>query len=434
MSVDIHVEEGVMPKGSRIESVVARQVYTWRNHPGIETTITTANDATGVAMVLAGLSVGDYEVKFAYDGGARYEGLGVQRAVDTVNNLIAPVLKGMDATRQVEIDRVMLELDGTPDRTHLGGNTIASVSASVLKAGAASLGIPLYEHIGGVNACVLPVPGAGLMNGAKRYGGGERAGDKPSYSMMCYGFDTFAEASYAAFDLEENFRRTLGKRLNLDPDFVRFIPAGLIKHDRELWDIMTEVIVSRGYEGKVGLQVDVAGGTYFDNEKGVFVGLFSAEDKTYEELIELYRWMVKEYPFVILEDPLDEDDFEGHARLTRELPIQIVGDDLFTTNSDRVRRGIDMGAANTVLLKVNQVGTITEAFEMTRLAHRNGYGVMPCGSRGEGADIADYAVGLITGQLREGGTGDTGNRLLRIEEELGGRAQFAGKSGLRVKW
>jgi enolase len=434
MSVDIHVEEGVMPKGSRIESVVARQVYTWRNHPGIETTITTANDATGVAMVLAGLSVGDYEVKFAYDGGARYEGLGVQRAVDTVNNLIAPVLKGMDATRQVEIDRVMLELDGTPDRTHLGGNTIASVSASVLKAGAASLGIPLYEHIGGVNACVLPVPGAGLMNGAKRYGGGERAGDKPSYSMMCYGFDTFAEASYAAFDLEKSFRRTLGKRLNLDPDFVRFIPAGLIKHDRELWDIMTEVIVSRGYEGKVGLQVDVAGGTYFDNEKGVFVGLFSAEDKTYEELIELYRWMVKEYPFVILEDPLDEDDFEGHARLTRELPIQIVGDDLFTTNSDRVRRGIDMGAANTVLLKVNQVGTITEAFEMTRLAHRNGYGVMPCGSRGEGADIADYAVGLITGQLREGGTGDTGNRLLRIEEELGGRAQFAGKSGLRVKW
>ncbi len=423
-----------MPRGSKIESVHARQVYTWRGHPGIETTVTTVNEASGVAVVLAGLSVGDYEVKFAYDGGARYGGLGVQRAVDAVNDVIGPVLHGMDATRQIEIDRVMLELDGTADRSRLGGNTIASVSAAVLKAGAASLGIPLYEHIGGVNACVLPVPGAGLMNGAKRYGGGERAGDKPSYSMMCYGFDTFAEASYAAWDLERTFRRTLGNRLNLDPDFVRFIPAGLIKHDRELWDIMTEVIVSRGYEGKVGLQVDVAGGTYYDNEKGVFVGLFSAEDKTYEELIELYKWMVKEYPFVILEDPLDEDDFEGHARLTRELPIEIVGDDLFTTNSERVRRGIEIGAANAVLLKVNQVGTITEAFEMTRLAHRNGYGVMPCGSRGEGADIADYAVGLITGHLREGATGDTGNRLLRIEEELGSRAQFAGRSGLRVKW
>ncbi|MFO7697385.1 MAG: enolase C-terminal domain-like protein [Anaerolineae bacterium] len=423
-----------MPKGSRIESVVARQVYTWRNHPGIETTITTVNDAEGTAVVTAGLSVGDYEVKFAYDGGARFEGLGVQRAVDSVNNLIGPVLRGMDATRQIEIDRVMLELDGTPDRSHLGGNTIASVSAAVLKAGAASLGIPLYEHIGGVNACVLPVPGAGLMNGARRYGGGERAGDKPSYSMMCYGFDSFAEASYAAWDLEKHFKRALGKQLDLDPEFVRFIPAGLIKHDRELWDIMTDVIVSRGYEGKVGLQVDVAAGTYFDNAKGVFVGLFSAEDKTYEDLFELYHWMVKEYPFVILEDPLDEDDFEGHARLTRELPIEIVGDDLFTTNPERVQRGIDIGAANAVLLKVNQVGTISEAFEMTRLAHRNGYGVMPCGSRGEGADIADYAVGLITGHLREGGSGETANRLLRIEAELGSRAQFAGKSGLRVKW
>ena len=421
-----------MPKGSRIESVVARQVFTWRSHPGIETTVTTVNDATGVAGVTAGLSVGDYEVKFAYDGGTRWEGLGVQRAVDNVNNIIAPALKGMDATGQVEIDRVMLDLDGTDDRSRLGGNALASVSAAVLKAGANSLGIPLYEHIGGVNACVLPVPGAGLMNGARRYGGGERAGDKPSYSMMCYGFDTFAEASYAAWEVEKNFKRTLGNRLGLDPEFVRFIPAGLVKHDRELWDIMTEVIVSKGYEGKIGLQVDIAAGTYYDNDKGVFVGLFSAEDKTMDDLFELYQWMVKEYPFVIFEDPLDEDDFEGHARLTKLLPIEIVGDDLFTTNPERVRKGIEMGAANAVLLKVNQVGTITEAFEMTRLAHRYGYGVMPCGSRGEGADIADYAVGLITGHLREGGTGDTANRLLQIEAELGSRAQFAGKSGLRL--
>ncbi|HHX43040.1 MAG TPA: phosphopyruvate hydratase [Chloroflexi bacterium] len=422
-----------MPKGSRIESIVARQVFTWRSHPGIETTVTTVNGATGVATVHAGLSVGDYEVKFAYDGGTRWDGMGVQCAVDHVHNIIAPALKGMDATHQAEIDHALLELDGTPDRSRLGGNTIASVSAAVLKAAANSLEIPLYAHIGGVNACVLPVPGAGLMNGARRYGGGERAGDKPSYSMMCYGFDTFSEASYAAWDLEKQFKRTLGKRLGLDPEFVRFIPAGLIQHDRELWDIMTEVIVARGYEGKVGLQVDVAAGTYFDNEKGVFVGLFSAEDKTIEELVELYKWMVKEYPFVILEDPLDEDDFEGHARLTRELPIEIVGDDLFTTNPERVRKGIEMGAANAVLLKVNQVGTISEAFEMTRLAHRHGYGVMPCGSRGEGADIADYAVGLITGHLREGGTGDTANRLLQIEAELGSRAQFAGQDGLRLR-
>ncbi|MGI5916644.1 MAG: phosphopyruvate hydratase [Anaerolineae bacterium] len=422
-----------MPKGSRIESIVARQVFTGRGHPGIETRVTTVNDAVGVATVTAGLSVGDYEVEFAYDGGPRWEGKGVQRAVDNVNNLIAPALIGMDTTCQIEIDRTMLELDGTPGRTRLGGNAIASVSAAVLKAGANSLGIPLYQHIGGVNACVLPVPGAGLMNGSRRYGGGERAGDKPSYSFMCYGFDTFADASYAAWELERAFKRTLATRFGLDPYSVRFIPAGCVQHDRELWDIMTETIVSKGYEGRVGIQVDIAAGTYYDNEKGVFVGLFSAEDKTLEDLFDLYKWMVKEYPFVIFEDPLDEDDFEGHARLTRELPIEIVGDDLFTTNPERVRRGIEMGAANAVLLKVNQVGTITEAFEMTRLAHRHGYGVMPCGSRGEGADIADYAVGLITGHLREGGTGDCANRLLQIEAELGSRAQFAGKSGLRLK-
>ena len=151
-------------------------------------------------------------------------------------------------------------------------------------------------------------------------------------------------------------------------------------------------------------------------------------------MIDLYKWMVKQYPFVIFEDPLDEDDFEGHARLTREVPIEICGDDLFTTNAERVQRGIDMGAANAVLLKVNQVGTITEAFEMTRLAHRNGYGVMPCGSRGEGPEIVDYSVGLITGHMRGGASGDAANRLLKIEQELGPRARFAGKSGLKVKW
>jgi enolase len=295
------------------------------------------------------------------------------------------------------------------------------------------VGLPLYQHIGGANACVMPVPAAGLLNGAKRYGGGQRAGDKPSYSMMCYGFDSFTEASYAAWTIERSFRKELGSRLNLDADFVRFIPAGVIKHDRELWDIMVDVIEANGYTDKVGIQVDIAAGTYYDNAKGVFVGLFSAEDKTMDDLLELYRFMVKEYPFVVFEDPLDEDDFEGHAKLTRELDIQIVGDDLFTTNPVRVRKGIEMGAANTVLLKVNQVGTISEAFEMTRLAHRYGYGVMPCGSRGEGADIADYAVGLITGQQREGGTGPTANRLLQIEAELGPRAQFAGKEGLRVR-
>jgi enolase len=302
------------------------------------------------------------------------------------------------------------------------------VSAAVLKAGAASLGIPLYQHIGGANACTLPAPGAGGLNGADRYGGGQRAGDKPSMEFVCFGFDTFSEASYAGWDIWTEWSQTLRKRFRTSTTTVA---PGLVKHDREIWDLQTETINRLGYEGKVGLQVDVAAGTYFEKEKGMFVGLFSAEDKTRDDLLKMYAWMVKEYPFVIFEDPLDEDDYEGHAILTKQVGIQIVGDDLFTTNPQRVQQGVDAGAANTVLLKVNQIGTISEAFEMVRLAYRHGYGVQPCSSRGEGVDIADYTVGLICGSVRGCATGGAANRFLQIESELGPRAQFWGKRGLR---
>jgi enolase len=181
----------------------------------------------------------------------------------------------------------------------------------------------------------------------------------------------------------------------------------------------------------VGFQVDVGSTTYYDRARGVYVGLFSPGEKSREEMIELYHAMVKDYPFVIIEDPLEEEDWDGHAQLTRELGIQIVGDDLFTTDPARVQRGIEAGAANCVLLKVNQIGTISEAFEMVRLAYRHGYGVMPCSSRGEGEDIADYTVGLNTGHLREGAIGPTGNRFLQIEAELGSRAQFLGRKGFK---
>ena len=196
---------------------------------------------------------------------------------------------------------------------------------------------------------------------------------------------------------------------------------------------MVETINKLGYEGKIGIQVDVAAETYWEESMDRFVGIFSAEPKTKDDLFKLYHEMVKQYPFVILEDPLDEDDYERHAVADQELGIQIVGDDLFTTNPERVQQGIDAGAANTVLLKVNQIGTISEAFDMVQLAYRNGYGVMPCSSRGEGADIADYCVGLNCGTVRESATGPSGNRFLQIEAELGRRALFLGKKGLKGK-
>lgn len=424
-----------MAAGSTIVSLTARQVFSDRGHPGIEATVTTENGAKGVAICTAGVSVGQHEVEFAYDGGPKWRGRGVQKAVNNVIQTIAPALKGMDASKQREVDFAMLNIGGTDAKQRLGGNATAAVSAAVLKAGAASLGIPLYQHIGGVNACIMPVPGVGAIVGSRRYGGGGRSGGKPSYSFMAYGFETFCDASYAAWEVGSEFARNAAKKYSLESlhDFV-LIPPGKVKHDRELWDVAVDTINGLGYEGKVGIQVDVAAGTYYEKDKDRFVGLFSAEDKTRDDLMKLYRQMVKDYPFIILEDPLDEDDYEGHAVLTRELGIQVVGDDLFTTNSERLRKGVEAGAANTVLLKVNQIGTITEAFEMVQLAYRNGYGVMPCDSRGEGADIADYSVGLNCGTIRECATGPRGNRLLQIEAELGKRAEFLGKKGLKGKF
>ncbi|HHV62836.1 MAG TPA: phosphopyruvate hydratase [Firmicutes bacterium] len=425
-----------MGSDSKIVSVTAREVFSLRVHPGVEVTVVTQNGAAGVAIATAGTSVGEQEARFVYDENKRLLGRGVQKAVDNVNNIIGPALKGMDATKQLEIDEVLINLDGTPNKSKLGANATGSVSAAVLKAGAASLGIPLYQHIGGINAYTLPVPGVLTIMGPHRYGGGERAGTKPTYSIMCYGFDSFREASYAGWRAFAEFIRILNLKLNLNFSLESYgrviINSKVVEHDREFWDIMAETITNLGYEGRMGIQVDVAASTYFDKEKQRYVGLFSAEDKTREDLIELYKEMVKSYPFVIIEDPLEENDFEGHAYLTKELGIEIVGDDLFATNIDRVKRAAELGAANAVLLKVYQKGTISEAFDMVKFAYQHGYGVMPCSSRGEGADIADYAVGLNTGHLREGAIDETGNRLLKIESELGSRARFLGKEGLKL--
>ncbi|MFH1638747.1 MAG: enolase C-terminal domain-like protein [Chloroflexota bacterium] len=417
-----------MRTGSEIKSVSARQVYTLRGHPGVEATVTTMDGAQGIAMATAGVSIGEHEVQFAYDGGTRWGGMGVMKAVNNVNNIIAPAIKGLDAAKQREVDEVILSLD----KIKLGGNATAAVSAAVLKAGAASAGLPLYQHIGGVNACILPTSGTGAMSGSTRYGGGQRSGGKPSYAFMAYGFKTFSDSSYACWEVTKAFEKVMREKYNIVRIGDRIqVLAGKVEHDEELWQAMTQAINDSGNKDKIGIQVDMAAGTYYDKTKGVFVGLISKEDKTPNDLIKIYKNMVAKYPFVVLEDPLDENDYEGHAVLTKELGIQVVGDDLFTTNVERLKQGIKVGACNTVLLKVNQIGTISESLDTIEYAYRHGYGVMPCSSRGEGADIADYAVGLNTGNIRESGTGPTANRLLKIEAELGSRAKFLGKAGFK---
>jgi len=207
--------------------------------------------------------------------------------------------------------------------------------------------------------------------------------------------------------------------------------AGMFENDEQIFTIMAETINKCGYENRVGIQIDVAADTYFDKSTGLYTGVFDATPRDRAALVDFYKYLVKTYPIVILEDPLNEDDYEGHAILCQELDIQIVGDDLFTTNAERVRKGIQAKGANTVLLKVNQVGTITQASEMVTLAYDYGYGIMPCQSRGEALAICDYCVGFSAGTVRGSGLLMFGNRFMEIERELGPRAQFPGKHGLK---
>ena len=419
--------------GTLIKSIKARQVYTNRGKPGVEAVVITENGAEGRGMCTSGVSVGTHEVDFTFDGGKMFGGRGVQNAVDNVNKIIAPALIGMDSSDQALIDTAMLAI--TKDaKTVLGGNAIAAVSAAVLKAGANSLGIPLYRHIGGANAMYLPVPGVAMVAGDSRYGGGTTTpGGKPTMSVMCFGFDKFSEASYAAWDIQDNWTKKMEKKFGGVRNIRDFIPIpkGVYKCDREIWDDMMKTIIELSYEGKVGFQMDVATDTYHNKQDDKYYGLFDEKPKTKEELYKFYMQIINDYPFVIIEDPFNEDDYETTAQLTAESGIQIVGDDLFTTNPKRVAYGIEKGAANTVLLKVNQIGTLTEAFEMIQYAYKFGYAVMPSDSRGEGAAIADYAVGINAGSIRESAVGDRGNRFLEIEAELGASAKFMGAKGLK---
>lgn len=416
-----------------IKSVTARQVYTNRGKPGVEVVITTENGAEGRAMCTSGVSMGTHEVEFTFDGGKKFGGKGVTGAAKRVEETIAPAIIGMDASKQAEVDKAILDI--CPDaKIKLGGNAVAATSAAVLKAGAASLGIPLYRHIGGANAMYLPVPGVAMVAGDERYGGGiTTPGGKPTMSVMAYGFDTFSDASYACWEVHTRWAEKMKAKFGGLPNIRDFIsvPKGIYNSDREIWEDMLKTISEAGYDGKMGFQMDVATDTYHNKEDGKYYGLFDNTPKTKEQLYDFYMKIIKDYPFVIIEDPFNEDDYDTTAALTKESGIQIVGDDLFTTNPERVAYGISKDAANTVLLKVNQVGTISEAFDMIQYAYKFGYGVMPSDSRGEGTSIADYAVGINAGSIRESAIGDRGNRFLEIEAELGSSAKFIGAAGLK---
>ena len=418
---------------AKIQSVTAREEFALRGNVRLQVTVVADDGAVGVSTPEVGVSTGKYEAEFVLDGGERYEGMGVQKAVENVNRSIGPALVGMDVTRQREIDALMMGLDGTPNKGRLGANAIVGVSLAVLKAAAASSSLPLYQYIGGPNACVLPIPIVGGGSAGRYRDPGRDRWFKPSFHFVGYGAGSYSAAMYDCWRANQEMSRIAEQKYGhnvrqysgTSAVFTSSLNlAGVLRDDREYLDMMAEAIVRCDVEDRVGLYYDAAAGCYYEPGIDRYVGLFSEGEKSRDEMLRLYQEHVTAYPLVSIEDPFHEEDFEGHALATRELGIEIVGDDLFTTNARRLEEGAAAGAANSMVLKVTQVGTVSEALEAAEACRLNGYNVHPCGSRGDLDSLGDFAVGLNAGQVR----GCDQNRMLTIEEELGKAARWAGKA------
>jgi len=415
-----------------IKKIKAREVLDCRGNPTIEVEVVTKAGVLGIAKVPSGRSTGRHEAFELRDGGKRYYGKGVLKAVKNVNEIIAPALRGKDVTKQREIDELMIELDGTENKSKLGANAIVGVSLAVAKTAANTLGIPLYRYIGGMNAHILPVPVLDLIEGGKL---AATSLNFQEHQVMPVGAKSFSEAIRMGLEVYYELGKILvekyGKHsLNVGVE-GGYTPPGM-KDPREALELELKAIEELGYTNEFVLSLDCAATHLYNRDTGKYT--LMGKELTREELIDFYEDLVSTYPIESIEDPLEEEDFEGFAELTRALNIQIVGDDLFVTNIKRLRKGIEMGAANALLLKVNQIGTLSEALDAAELAFRNGYGVQVSERSGQTEDtwLADLAVGLNAGQIKTGVTRSERtakyNQLFRIEEELDGRAKYAGKN------
>lgn len=417
-----------------ITGVVAREILDSRGNPTVEVEVYTPV-SMGRAAVPSGASTGTHEALELRDGGSRYHGKGVKRAVENVNKIIAPEIIGMDVTWQRDIDMLMLELDGTENKSNLGANAILGVSLAVAKAAANALGLPLYQYIGGTNAYVMPVPMSNVINGGV-HAGNEL--DFQEFMIMPVGASSFREAIRWVSETYHVLKKVIAERYGKNAvnvgDEGGFAPP--MKEVTEPLDVLIKAIEEAGYKpgDEIAFALDAASSEFYDEAKGKYV--VSGKEYDRGELLELYRELVTTYPIVSIEDPFQEEDWEGFVMITKELgrKVQIVGDDLFVTNPRRIRKGIKMGAANALLLKVNQIGTLSEAIDAAYTAFRAGYGVVVSHRSGETEDstIADLAVALNAGQIKTGAPARSDrnakyNQLIRIEEELEGIAVYPGK-------
>lgn len=417
---------------SCIKAIKAREILDCRGNPTLEVDVLTEDGVLGRADTPAGRSRGKYEAFEIRDGGKRYNGLGVQKAVKIVNEKIAPLLKGRDVEQQREIDYMLIENDGTENKSNLGGNVMVATSMAVAKAAANTLHLPLYRYIGGPNVHVLPVPMFLFICGGKL---AATDFDFQEFNAMPIGAGTFAEAmqmgSEVYHTLGEMLTKKYGKYSLNTGDEGSFSPPG-VSDPREAYEIILKAIDEEGYGDDFILANDVAATHMYDEKTCLYT--YRGKKINREQLMDIYEDFVKTYPLKSIEDPLFEDDFEGHAELTRRLKIQIVGDDTFVSNIKRLMKGVQMHAANTILLKVNQIGTLTEALETASYANRNQFSVLVSERSGQTEDtwLADLTVALNAGQIKNGAPTRSErvaqfNQLIRIEEELKEAAIYAGR-------
>lgn len=416
---------------SAIELVYAREVLDSRGNPTVEVEVVLESGALGRAIVPSGASTGAFEAVELRDGDKeRYIGKGVLKAVDNVNEIIAPEVEGLDAFDQPGIDGLMIELDGTPNKGKLGANAILGVSLAVARAAADELGLPLFQYIGGVNAKQLPVPMMNILNGGEH---ADNNVDVQEVMILPVGAESFAEGLRMGAEVFHSLKKVLAaKGLACGVgDEGGFAPN--LGSNREALELIVEAIKGAGLEpGKdVMLGMDVAASEMYNDGKYELKG--EGKVLTSEEMINLYEGWVNEFPIITIEDGLNEEDWDGWKLLTERLgkKIQLVGDDLFVTNTERLERGIEAGVANSILIKVNQIGTLTETLDAIEMAKRAGYTAVISHRSGETEDttIADIAVAVNAGQIKTGAPSRTDrvakyNQLLRIEEIVGESARY----------
>ena len=410
-----------------ISRVRAREILDSRGSPTIEVEVSTEGGDTGVASVPSGASKGKYEAAELRDGGKDYHGMGVRKAVRSVTDIIAPKIIGVDVREQRHIDHLMIELDRSNNKENLGANAILGVSIACAKAASISEGKQLYEYIGGAGSSLLPIPFFNIINGGKHAGSKL---DFQEFMVVPTGAKSFSEAARMGSEIYHALKHQLlysfGKSaINVGDEGV-FAPP--FTTPEEALDAIERAVDEMGYRDLASLALDVAATTFYDG-----VGGYKMAEKSYsrDRLIDYYVRLTESYPIISIEDPLHEEDFQGFRELTDSLGIQILGDDIFVTNLSRLKKGIEMRAANALLWKVNQVGTLTEALETAKLATESGYAVQASHRSGDTEDpfVADLAVGIACGQIKAGAPcrGERTakyNRLLRIEEDLGEKASY----------